>query len=1070
MKTFAVDAPPHLNKALIDIEELDGNLCKKTGQTCAGTCHGRDQKTGKCDHQMSRPVYAVGANDVRWYTPTTLTMLLELLDKHREDKYRLVFGNTAFGVYSQYHPKLYKILIETRHIMDFYSIELGDKTLNLGANLTPQNLIDLFNQYRENPKMPYAGPFSDHMKLIGQQGVRNMACWAGNLILKNKNFQPGFPSDIYLCFESVAASLIIYDGKGTSSVVTIPEFLEMDMKGKVISGLSLPLYDTQDVFIRTYKISLRLQTHAVQTEKYLTGKNLADPSVIRGAFKILSQEVQPGPGFASPEYRKSLAISFFYKYILDVCKIRVSPEFLSGATGLLRTPIVGTQDFGTNPEMWPVSKPMPKRDAQYLTTGTTRYLDDLPTPSDQLAGVPVISTIGQGTIDTIDPTPALAIPGVVAFLQASDIPTGGVNNWRPKSLTHGKVQELLSSGPINYAGQAIGVIVAKTKGTGLKAAEAVKVTYKDVKPPIVTIEDAIKRKSFFPDPPAPKSVGDAKGAIASAPHRLTGSISCGDQFHFHLETQVVSCIKSDNGGMDVMATSQCLDGVQETVAQVLGIPESQVTVESKRIGGAYGGKISQTFMVAGMTALAAQVLNIPVKMRLNLPTNMKMCGKRAAYRLDYTIGLDNNGKLLGIDAKVYVDAGCNLIKFDGTWIFNWIDNAYFCPNWLVTFIPLRTNKAAPASCRGPGSTPAVFFMESMMDHVARFLGKDAVAVRLENLYENGQTTPRGMVLEYCTIREVVAQHVKEVAYAERQTKIDQFNRNNRWKKRGLALMPNMFGIEWKGKQFNTHVIIHHGDASVSVGHGGIDIGQGINTKVIQVCAYELGIPMEKIQVKKSSTTTNANSTTTGGSSTSELCCLGVIKACAILKKRMAPVKAKMDHPTWEQLVTKCYENMIDLTASYTTHETDSTKFHYNCYSAATVEAEIDVLTGQYQLRQMDMLYDCGQSMNPELDIGQAEGGFVMGLGYFLLEELKYSNDTGEIINASTWSYKPPLPKDLPMKFNFKFLRNQPNPIGVLGSKAVAEPALVMSAAALLAIKHAIESARADNGHSDYFAL
>ncbi|KAK3730646.1 hypothetical protein RRG08_060314 [Elysia crispata] len=1102
MKSFCVDAPPHLKRAVVDIEDLDAKLCKKTGNACTGHCHG-DAATNSdsCENQMSRPVHIVGST-AQWLKPTSLEELLSLLKTHGQDNYRLVFGNTGFGVYPKYSAANYDILIDTRHVMTMYGIDF-DPVIVLGGNLSLHNLWELFDKTKTDPSIPYARAFSEHIKYIASSGIRNMACWAGNLMLKH--LEPSFPSDIFLLLESVGTKLIILDGNGNRSEVTMTDFLKLDMKGKVIVAMALPTYDTKDIYIRTYKRGLRLQQcvayvnaafnfqldpklnykvkskptillggisaskiHFTATENYLTGKALGDPQVLKGALKILEEEIKPEPGFFNPYYRKSLALSLFYKYVLDVCKVRASAAYVSGGTGLTRTPIVGTQDYGTKPEEYPLTQPMPKTIAPYLTSGVSQYVDDVVGPPGLLFAVPVLSTIGSGNLDTIDASQALEMPGVVAFLKASDIPSGGVNNWRPIGLFNGGVEELLSSGPINYAGQPIGIIVADNKETANAAAAKVKVTYKNVKKPIVTIEDAIKQKSFHPNPPQPWAIGDAKKAIAGAPHQITGQIKCGEQYHFHMETQSCLCAPTDDGGMEVLASTQWLDGVLEVVAQVLGLQQSQVTVENKRLGGGFGGKITQNFLVSGLCALASGCLGLPVKMHLDIHTNMKMCALRMAYLLGYQIGFDDNGKLLGINADVYSDIGFSTIESTGA-IFSWLDNAYFCPNWLVTTHPLKTNKALATACRAPGSTPAIFFMESMIEHVARYLNKDEVAVRQANLYVNGQKTITLRTLQYCNLKDVVQKHMTDVNYKQRQADIAQFNKNNRWKKRGLALMPNMFGISWSGGTYTTQLMVYHGDGSVAIAHGGIDMGQGINTKVMQVCAFELKIPMDKIRVKKSSTVNNANSTTSGGSITSELACQGVIEACAILQKRMAPVKAAMHDPSWEELVKKCFESEIDMTVSYMTAP-KNLNFQYMTFSAASIEAEIDVLTGQYQFRQMDMLYDCGESMNPELDMGQAEGGFIMGMGYHLTEEVVYDTNTGEIINAGTWNYKPPMPKDLPMKFNFKFQRNRPNPLGVLRSKAVAEPALTMASGALLAVKHAIEAARADAGHKEYFAL
>ncbi|XP_059138916.1 uncharacterized protein LOC131927201 [Physella acuta] len=1105
MKSFAVDAPKSLKGSLIDIEELDGKLCKKSGQACTGHCHkNKTGKNGHCENQIERPVHIVG-DGTQWFKPTSLQDLTKLLYQHRSDKYRLVFGNTSFGVYQDFGPWNFNILIDIRGVPELYSIQ-NDANIVLGANLSLSNLTDYFNQSKLL-NVPYAATFVQHLRYVAQNGIRNMSCWAGNLMIKHAH--PEFPSDIFTLLETVGATLVINDGDGSKSQYSLLEFLGLDMRGKVITSAVLPKYTSSGVKVLTYKTSLRLQSsqayissgfmvdadssqnflvkskpsiviqglssqmiHAVQTESFLTGKALGDTAVLKNALAILNSELIPQtlPNWANPSYRKSLALGMFYKFVLAVCQSKVSPRYTSGATGLTRTPIEGTQDYGTDPSEYPVSQPIPKVTAPYLTTGMALFLDDLKTAPGQLNASVVVSTVGNAEIDTIDPSVALSLPGVVAFVKASDIPKGGVNSWLPKGQYTGSKQELLSSGFIGFAGQPIGVIVADEATTAQTAAGLVKVTYKNIQQPIVTLQDGIQKKSFFPNPPAPTIVGDPKGAIAAAPKKISGSISCGDQYHFYLETVTAICTPSDVGGMEVKVSSQWLDMVGETVCGVLNLPQSSVEVTTERLGGGFGGKITQPNKVAGLCALAANYVNKPVKLRLDIHTNMQMLGKREAYYAEYEVGFDNNGLLLGIIVTIYCDEGFADVDGNGGDLVGWIDNAYFCANWQISPIPVKTNKPSSTACRSPGSTPAIFIMENIIEHVAKSLGKDPYEVRKLNLYVKGQLTPTGMPLNYCSIREVAAQFENDIKLTQRQQAVAAFNSANRWKKRGLAVMPNRFGIGWTGGMYNTHIIIYHGDGSVAIAHGGIDMGQGINTKVIQVCAFEFGIPMDKIRVQKSSTIINANSITTGGSIGSELCCMGVIEACNILKQRMAPVKAKMVNPTWEQLVAQCYADMIDLTASFMTAPRDPYSSRYNCYSIACVEAELDILTGQYQLRQMDMLYDCGDSINPELDIGQAEGGFVMGMGYFMQEQMKFDPVTGQAINDGTWYYKPPLPKDLPMNFNFKFQRNAPNPVGVLRSKAVGEPPLTMGAAALFAVKHAVEAARGEISQDVYFPL
>ncbi|CAG5117383.1 unnamed protein product [Candidula unifasciata] len=1107
MKTFAVDAPQNLKGKVVDIEDLDAKLCKKTGKSCSGHCKTTGHSDHSCSNQIAKPVHIVGANG-QWFKPTSLSELQAVLLQYANNNYRLVFGNTGFGLYQELGPWNFDILIDIRAVQELYTVKLGS-TIVLGANLSLQNLIDIFEQKATDPSVPYASAFVQHLKITAQHGIRNMSSWAGNLMLKRAHLE--FPSDIFVLLETVSAQLTIVDANGVQSTCSCAEFLNVDMKGKVIISASLPTYSGTGVQVRTYKTSSRLQasqafinagfnfnldannnflvksrpsivlqginsalTHAVQTEAFLVNKALGDPAVLQGALSTLSSELTPDtfPLWTDPSYRRSLAISLFYKFVLDVCQSKADARYASGGQGLVRTPMVGTQDYDTDQTKWPLTEPMKKITAPYLATGVVQYLDDLPLAPGELCASVVISTEGSATIDTVDASAALAVPGVVAFIQASDIPAGGVNNWRPYGIFGDFKEELLSTGTILYAGQPIGIVVADLQTTADTAAALVKVTYKNVQIPIVDIQTAIKQKSFFPNPPPPVVSGNAAAAIAASPKKISGSVGCGSQYQFHLEPQLTICTPTDVGGMKVKTTTQWIDGSLESVAQVLGLQQSDVTVEVERLGGAFGGKITQNFLVSGLCALAAYVVGRTVKMRVDIHTNMKMLGKRTPYYAEYQVGSDVTGKLTGVIITLYGDEGWGLTDVESSmFVQDWFDNAYYCPNWLFTPIPLKTNKPVNTGCRAPGSAPFIFVMESIMEHLAKSLQLDPLAVKQLNLYTSGQKDPAGMVLNYVTIGEIVTQLKADINYNQRIQAVNDFNKANRWKKRGLAVMPMRFAIMWSGSQFNSHVIIHHGDGSVSVAHGGIDVGQGINTKIIQVCAYELGIPMSKIRVKKSSSTINANSYTTGGSITTELCCIGVIESCRILKDRMAPVKAAMGgNPSWEDLVARCYQLMVNLTASYVTHQNDPFAAHYSSYSATCAEAELDVLTGQYQLRQLDMLYDCGDSMNPELDIGQVEGGFAMGLGYFLQEDLKYDPKTGEVLTAGTWDYKPPLPKDLPMNLNFKFLKKTPNPIGVLGSKAVGEPPLVTAAACLFAIKHAVEAARAETAQDTFFSL
>ncbi|KAK7469496.1 hypothetical protein BaRGS_00036475 [Batillaria attramentaria] len=627
--------------------------------------------------------------------------------------------------------------------------------------------------------------------------------------------------------------------------------------------------------------------------------------------------------------------------------------------------------------------------------------------------------------------------GVLNCIQATDLPAGGKNNFLPPGRT--ATEEILCSGQVQYAGQPIAIIVADDPMTATTAASMVKVTYTDVQPVVVELREGIEKKSFFPGQPPAIVTGNPDQAIRESARRVTGTLETGIQYHFHMETQTTRCVPSDDGGMDVQSATQSACQTAMIVAGVLGIPQSSVTVEVKRVGGAFGAKSSRSYIVAGACAWAAGVMGRPVRMKLDLHTNMKSIGKRPGYLAQYEVGCTEEGQLNGLRVTVYAD--CGFSDQDVAPIIGGLDNVVL---------------------------PAAVIMESIMDHVAKYLNKDPTDVRKLNLYQKGQTTPTGTVLEYCNIRDIVSQLETSSELVARQQEVTQFNQANRWKKRGLSMVPVRYHIGIEHQHFSVLVSIYHMDGTIAIQHGGIEMGQGINTKVAQVCAYELGVPLSLIRVKRNTTIANANSKGSNASTASGLNCMGVIQCCQILKSRMDPIRQKMDKPTWQQLVAECYAENVDLTVQAYTDP--GPPGYYNVYAAAVTEAEVDVLTGQSQIVRTDILYDCGESLSPDVDIGQMEGAFMIGVGYLLSEKMKYDSTTGAVLTDGTWDYKPPMPKNLPVDFRVALLKNAPNPVGVLGSKASGEPPAVTACSTLLAVKHAVEAARAEIGQDTFFPL
>ncbi|XP_072438458.1 xanthine dehydrogenase-like [Chiloscyllium punctatum] len=1090
MKSFAKDSDARLKGSLIDIEDL--MICPKTKRPCGQTsCPGPGQGSG---------ILLYDDFGIKWYQPESLDQLYDIIQKNLREHTKLVNGDTTKGIYkgSQY----FKILIDVKGIHDLHKVTMGPTGLKVSSNVTLSSLIDYLKEYSD--QSPSYDIIACHLLKIGNVQVRNIAGWAGNLMMKW--YYREFNSEILVIFEAAGAKLTI-GYKGGKKICTPLQFLDINMKGKVLLDVEIPKLKENEM-MNSYKVMPQTQNsqsyvcaafrvqlkpwfgiksvesismiyggisdnfiHASNTEKYLQGKDITSDETLQGALAILAKEVIPDdsdPLVARAEYRQSLALGLFYKFFLFLLGERyVSPYNRSAIYSLNRPISSGKQTFSSKPEDYPLTEPMPKLGAYKQTTGELLYINDIFPRHNELFSAFCLSKVGNATISHIDISVAERWFGAVKVILAKDIP--GSNTFMPPPF---EVEEILSSGPVLYAGQPIALCIGVSQHFALEMVEEIKVTYKDEKPPIVTLDDAIEQKSFYPLSGKELVVGDPEDAISESLHQIEGEVRAGEQYHFHMETQICRCVPTEDG-LDVQASCQWLDLAQQAVAGACGIPATDVNVKANHLGGGFGAKVTRANLVACGAALAAHLLNRPAQCIMDLATNMKAIGKRHGYIFKYKVGFNDDGTLNGVIITYYCDNGSSANDNEVSAFFAFSDNAYKCENWKLIPVALKTNRAAHTWCRSPGSVPNIFVIETILEHVAKFLNLDPIAVKEKNLYCQGDITPLGFNLPYCSIRDLYTTQLQEVNVAERLQAINKFNADNRWKKKGLAVVPLKYSLDWTEGFYLCTVSIFGSDGSVMITHGGVEIGQGINTKVAQVCAYVLGIPVDLISVKATTTTTSPNSGTTGRSITSELNCLGVKNCCEILKKRMDPVKNILPPGTpWKDLVAACFKAKVNLTGQYWVSCDPSNVGvpQYNSYGVTVAEAELDVLTGENQINQVDILFDCGESLNPSIDIGQIEGAFVMGMGYWLMEKMIYDLKTGEVLNAGTLDYKPPFSKSIPIKFNIELLKNAPNPMGVLRSKASSEPPQCMSCATLFAVKHAIEAARQDVWNDSYFPL
>ncbi|XP_062544106.1 uncharacterized protein LOC134211342 [Armigeres subalbatus] len=1078
-KSMAIDAEPHLKEVCEDIEDLP-KICSNTGKPCQG----------KCDVVPKKGLHLTFEDKREWHKVYNIHDVFVIFEKIGNRPYMLVAGNTAHGIYRRNVNLEVFIDINSIEELRFHSL---DTSLTVGGNVSLSELsVVLQNAANIKPEFLYCQQLVKHIDLVANVPVRNSGTIAGNLIIKNQRHE--FPSDLFLILEAAGAKITIVGAEGKLSTVSPLDFCDIDMTKKILLNVVLPPLDPAIYEFRSYKIMPRAQnvhayvnaaflfkfnpekttiasasicygginakfTHATDTEKYLRNKNIFSDDVLQSILNVLNAELNPNSdtSHASPTYRKHLALSLFYRAVMSMANIHqsfIDPRYLSGSEGFLRPLSTNKQKFQTIRENWPMTKNIPKVEALSQTSGQAKYVEDLPTIPSELYAAFVTATQPGTKILRIDPSPALNVPGVHAFYSAKDVP--GRNDFMPTELGNPETEEIFCSGEVLYNGQPVGVILADTFDLAHRVSKLVHIVYSepDGKPILPTLKhvlslNATERLHDQPYDQEGEKFGKEKilnGAITN----IEGRFEIPGQFHFSMEPQLCICVPTEDG-MDVYSSTQWIDICQIAVAQALKIPENSLNFYIRRLGGAFGSKISRASQVACACAIAAHFSQRPVRLVLSVESNMEAIGKRASCISNYQVDVDDNGKIIKLINNYVEDYGCSLNEPIEMVTAQFYKNCYDASRWKLVGKAAITNSASNTWCRGPGTNEGITMAENIMEHIAHVLKKDPLSVRLENMSDD------------CKIRTLLPEFVKDVDYEKRKQEIDEYNEANRWKKRGIAIVPMQYPQVFFG-QMHALVSIYHIDGTVSITTGGIDMGQGVNTKVAQVASRVLGIPMGKISIKGVSSLTTPNATVSGGSMTSESACFAAKKACDQLVERIRPIKEKFPDESWEQITHRCYNDKIDLCAMYQYKEGDIQ--NYLVWGLTCAEMEVDVLTGNVQIRRVDVLEDTGESISPGIDIGQIEGAFVMGIGLYFTENLVYSGQNGQLLTNRTWNYHLPGMKDIPVDFRVKLIHNTFNESFVLRSKTTGEPALNMTVALVFALRRALNSARKDAGLDD----
>jgi xanthine dehydrogenase large subunit len=725
-----------------------------------------------------------------------------------------------------------------------------------------------------------------------------------------------------------------------------------------------------------------------------------------------------------------------------------------------------------------------RHDSAHLhVSGEATYVDDLPELRGTLHAAFGLSSEAHARIVSMDLEPVRRAPGVVAVFTATDIP--GDNDCGP--VVHD--DPILADGQVRYAGQPVFLVVARSHDEARRAARLARVVF-EPRVPVLSVA-AAQAAGEFVLPSVTLERGDAMAALAAAPHRLQGGVAIGGQEQFYLEGQIAFAIPREDGTFHLHSSTQHPTEVQGKVAAALGISAHDVVVECRRMGGGFGGKESQATLPACAAAVAAALTGRPVKLRYDRDDDFLITGKRHDFTVEYTVGHDAQGSLLGLDITLASRCGhsVDLSRAINDRALLHVDNAYFLPAVRVVSHRLRTHMQSATAFRGFGGPQGILAIEVVIDDVARSLGLDPLDVRRRNFYGEGEraVTHHEQVLEDFVLPELVDELEASSDYRARRAAVRTWNAGSRWIKRGIALSPVKFGIAFTATFMNqgAALVNVYTDGSVRVSHGGTEMGQGLNTKVAQVVAEVFDIGIDRVRVAATDTGTIPNTSPTAASSGTDINGQAARAAAQTVRDRLAEVAAgHFGVPvdairfragqlcaggqaiSFADCARRAHLQRIQLSATgfhripkigYDPVTLKGRPFHYFAYGASVSEVAIDLLTGESRLLRVDVLHDAGCSLNPALDRGQVEGGFVQGLGWLTTEELVW-DAKGRLRTHSPSTYKIPTARDVPAHFDVRLWSRGRNVEEALHrSKAVGEPPLVLPISAFLAIRDALSA-------------
>nr|XP_021558691.1 aldehyde oxidase [Neomonachus schauinslandi] len=1053
-----------------------------------------------------------------WISPTTLTALLEA--KFNYPQAPVVMGNTSVGPDMKFKGVFHPVIISPDGIEELNFANCSHNELTLGAGLSLTQVKYILGEVIQNlpeEKIQMYRALLKHLRTLAGSQIRNMASLGGHIVSRHLD------SDLNPLLAVGNCTLNLLSKKGKRHVPLNEEFLRRcpsaDLKPEeILISVNIP-HSRKWEFVSGFRQAQRQQNAlaivnsgmrvffgegggiirelsisyggvgpttvcAKNSCQELVGRPWNEEMLAAACRLVLDEVTLPGsaPG-GRVEFKRTLIISFLFKFYLEVSQIlkRMDPvhhpsladNYESALEDLHSRHHCSTFRYQSADSKQlpqdPVGHPIMHLSGIKHATGEAIYCDDMPTVDRELFLSFVTSSRARAKIVSIDLSEALSLPGVVDIVTEEHL--RGVNSFC--ILT--KPEELLRREEVSCVGQLVCAVIAESELQAKRAAQRVKVVYQDLQPLILTIEEAIQHSSFF-EPERKLEYGNVDEAFKVVDQILEGEIHMGGQEHFYMETQSMLVVpKGEDQEIDVYVSTQFPKYIQDIVASTLKLPANKVMCHVKRVGGAFGGKAFKTGFLAAITAFAANKHGRAVRCVLERGEDMLITGGRHPYLGKYKAGFMNDGRILALDMEHYSNGGASLDESLLVMEMGLLkmENAYKFPNLRCRAWVCRTNFPSNTALRGFGFPQAGLITESCITEVAARCGLAPEKVRMINMYKEIDQTPYKQEINAKNLIQCWKECMAMSSYSLRKAVVEKFNSENYWKKKGLAMVPLKFPVGLGSVALGQAAALVHIylDGSVLVTHGGIEMGQGVHTKMIQVVSRELRMPMSNIHLHGTSTETVPNTNISGGSVVADLNGLAVKDACQTLLKRLEPIISKNPQGTWKDWAQAAFDESISLSAtgyfrgyeSSMNWETgEGHPFEYFVYGAACSEVEIDCLTGAHKNIRTDIVMDVGCSINLALDIGQIEGAFIQGMGLYTIEELHYSPQ-GVLYTRGPNQYKIPTICDIPAELHISLLPPSQSSNTLYSSKGLGESGIFLGCSVFFAIHDAVNAARQERG-------